>query len=105
TRLDTFFSIWAATETINRRTFHANNPDVREAYLRFEGPAGSLLVGRALSLFSRGAVEIDFLYGHGWAVGNPAGFDEQGPTARHIGYRVLRPVCVGGGARVAQRDL
>jgi hypothetical protein len=96
TRLDTFFSIWAATETINRRTFHANNPDVREAYLRFEGPAGSLLIGRALSLFSRGAVEIDFLYGHGWAVGNPAGFDEQGPTAGHIGYGVIAPVFVAG---------
>ena len=96
TRLETFFSIWAATETINRRTFHANNPDVREAYAKIEGPAGSLLVGRALSLFSRGGVEIDFLYGHGWAVGNPAGFDEQGPTAGHIGYGIVAPVFVAG---------
>lgn len=96
TRIDTFFSIWAATETINRRTFHANNPDIREAYAKIEGPAGSLLVGRALSLFSRGGVEIDFLYGHGWAVGNPAGFDEQGPTAGHIGYGIIAPVFVAG---------
>jgi len=96
TRLDGFFSIWAATETEGRRTFHANNPDVREAYARVEGPAGTLLVGRALSLFSRGAVQIDFLYGHGFGVGNPAGFDEQGPTAGHIGYGIIAPVFVAG---------
>ena len=63
---------------------------------RSRARAGSLLVGRALSLFSRGGVEIDFLYGHGWAVGNPAGFDEQGPTAGHIGYGIIAPVFVAG---------
>jgi predicted porin len=96
TRIDAFISVWAAAETINRRTFHANNPDVREAYARFEGPWGSLLAGRALSLFSRGAVEIDFLYGHGYGVGNPAGFDEQGPSAGHIGYGIIAPFFVAG---------
>src|SRR5262249_33639961 len=96
TKLDVFISTWAAAETINRRTFHPNNPDVREAYARFEGPFGSVLVGRALSLFSRGEVEIDFLYGHGYGVGNPAGFDEQGPSAGHIGYGVIAPVFVSG---------
>jgi hypothetical protein len=96
TKLTGYISIWATAETVNGRTFHANYPDEREAYLKIEGPGGSLLVGRALSLFSRGAVEIDFLYGHGYGVGNPAGFDEQGPTAGHIGYGVVAPVFVSG---------
>jgi hypothetical protein len=96
TKLTGYLSIWMTAETDSRRTFYANYPDAREAYLKIEGPAGSLLVGRALSLFSRGAVEIDFLYGHGFGVGNPAGFDERGPTAGHIGYGVVAPVFVAG---------
>jgi predicted porin len=95
-KVDTFISMWASAGSNNRRTFHANNPDVREAYARFEAPWGSLLVGRALSLFSRGEVEIDFLYGHGYGVGNPGGFDDQGPSAGHIGYGIIAPVFVAG---------
>jgi len=96
TKVDAFIAFWAAAESNSRRTFHANNPDVREAYGRFEGPWGSLLAGRALSLFPRAEVEIDFLYGHGYGVGNPAGFDDQGPTAGHIGYGIIAPVFVAG---------
>jgi hypothetical protein len=95
-KVDAFISFWASAESINRRTFHSNNPDVREAFGRLEGPWGSLLVGRALSLFSRGAVEIDFLYGHGYGVGNLGGFDEQGPAAGHIGYGIIAPFFVAG---------
>jgi hypothetical protein len=62
---------------------------VREGYLRLEGPWGSLLLGRALTLFSRGATEIDFLYGHRYGVGNPAGFDNHGPSGGHVGFGVL----------------
>ena len=76
--------------------FHANLPDEREGYLRVEGPAGSLLVGRALSLFSRGATEIDFLYGHGCGVGAPGGFADLGPSGGHIGYGVLANVFAAG---------
>ena len=96
TTLSGFVSIWGTTETDSRRTWFKNVPDMREAYTRVEGPAGTVTAGRALSLFSRGAVEIDFLYGHGFGVGNPAGFDEYGPSAGHIGYGVLAPVFVGG---------
>jgi hypothetical protein len=96
TRLDVVFSIWGTTETEGRRTFYKNTPDWRESYIRVEGPLGTLVLGRALSLFSRGAVEIDFLYGHNYGVGNPADFDGRGPTAGHIGYGVIAPVFVGG---------
>ena len=96
TTLTGHVAIWGTTETDSRRTFYRNFADWREAYVRVDGPAGSLQFGRALSLFSRGAIEIDFLYGHQFGVGNPAGFDEFGPAAGHIGYGVVAPVFVGG---------
>jgi hypothetical protein len=89
-------SIWGTTETDQRRTFYKNLPDEREGFIKVEGPGGSLLVGRALSLFSRGATEIDYLYGHGYGVGNPSGFEGSGPSGGHIGYGVLAPVFVAG---------
>jgi hypothetical protein len=46
-------------------------------------------VGRAGVLFSRGATEIDFLYGHGYGLGFPGDLDEAGPAVGHIGFGVL----------------
>jgi hypothetical protein len=84
-----YIAVWADIENENERAFLAQRPDVREGYLRIEGPAGSLLVGRSLTLFSRGATEIDFLYAHRYGVGNPAGFDAQGPSGGFVGYGVI----------------
>jgi len=96
TKVSGQISLWGTAETEQRRTFYKNLPDMREAYLKVEAPWGSLLVGRALSLYSRGATEIDFLYGHGYALGSPAGFDDHGPSGGHIGYGVIAPVFVSG---------
>ena len=96
TKLSAFIAIWGTAETDSRRTFFKNFPDEREGYMRVTGPAGTVTLGRTLSLFSRGATEIDFLYGHGYAVGNPTGFDTNGPSAGHIGYGVLANVFVAG---------
>ena len=96
TTLTGYISIWGTAETDSGRTFFKNFADEREGYIKVDGPFGSLLLGRALSLFSRGATEIDFLYGHGFGVGNPAGFDTAGPSAGHIGYGVLAAVFVAG---------
>jgi hypothetical protein len=84
-----YFSIWANIESENERKYEPIYPDVREGYLRVDGPAGSLLVGRSLTLFSRGATEIDFLYGHRYGVGNPAGFSTSGPSGGQVGYGLL----------------
>ena len=81
--------MWANVEDENQRAFVPAFPDAREGYLQVSGPAGSLLVGRALTLFSRGATEIDFLYGHRYGVGNPAGFTTQGPSGGFVGYGLL----------------
>jgi len=96
TTVSAHMALWSTVETDSRRTFLKNIPDVREGYLKIDGPAGTLVAGRTLSLFSRGATEIDFLYGHGYAVGNPAGFDDYGPSAGHIGYGILANVFVAG---------
>ena len=84
-----YISMWANIEDENQRAFVPAFPDAREGYVRVIGPAGSLLVGRALTLFSRGATEIDFLYGHRFGVGNPAGFTTQGPSGGFVGFGVL----------------
>jgi hypothetical protein len=84
-----YISIWANIEDENQRAFVPAFPDAREGFLQVSGPAGSLLVGRSLTLFSRGATEIDFLYGHRYGVGNPAGFTTQGPAGGFVGYGLL----------------
>jgi hypothetical protein len=96
TTLTGYASIWATAETDSERTFFYNYPDEREGYVRADGRFGSLLVGRSLSLFSRGSTEIDFLYGHGFGVGSPAGFETHGPSGGHIGYGVIASVFAAG---------
>lgn len=91
-----YVSIWADIETENERAYYPLVPDVRDGYMRIDGPAGGLLVGRALTLFSRGATEIDFLYGHRYGVGNPAGFQAQGPSGGFVGYGVLAATFAAG---------
>ena len=89
TTVTAYIAVWHAIETESRRKYRENFPDVREGFVRLDGLWGSLLVGRALTLFSRGATEIDFLYGHGFGVGNPSGYDTHGPSAGHVGFGVL----------------
>lgn len=96
TTLSGQISIWATAETTGERTYLSNYADEREGFLKVEGPGGALTVGRQLSLFSRGATEIDFLYGHQFGVGAPGGFNDQGPSGGHIGYGVLASVFVAG---------
>jgi hypothetical protein len=89
TKLTAYISVWAFIESVAHRKYFPVYPDVREGYLRLDGEWGSLLVGRAGVLFSRGATEIDYLYGHGYALGFPGNLDEAGPAVGHIGFGVL----------------
>jgi len=96
TKVTAQISLWSTIESQGQRTYQKNDIDAREGYLKVEGPGGTLLAGRALSLFGRGATEIDFLYGHGYGVGAPQGFNDLGPTAGHIGFGVLANVFAAG---------
>ncbi len=85
-------AVWSIIESAKDKAGQ-NLPDVRETYLKVEGPWGGLLVGRALGLFSRGAVTLDALYEHGNGLGVncPQGLEGRGPTCGHVGFGILFP--------------
>lgn len=89
TTVTAYMSIWAVVESEQRRKYSPLPADVREGYLKFDGPWGTVVAGRALTLFSRGASTITFMYGHGLSVGWPGSLDVVGPAAGHIGFGVL----------------
>jgi hypothetical protein len=89
TTLKAYISLWATIESDGQRKTNPITTDAREGYLKVEGPWGSFLAGRALSLFSRGATENDFLYLHGYGVGYPGNIDSLGPTPGLINFGVL----------------
>jgi hypothetical protein len=89
TTMTAFVSFWATIETEAQRKTSPNVPTFQEGYVKLEGPWGALVAGRSLALFSRGAVETDFLYGHGYATGFPGTINDRGPTAGLIGFGVL----------------
>jgi hypothetical protein len=85
-------AIWSIIESAKDKAGQ-NIPDVRETYLKVDGPWGGVLVGRALGLFSRGGVLLDALYEHGNGLGVncPQGLEGRGPTCGHVGFGVLFP--------------
>ena len=96
TMVTAYVQFWAYIESENQIKNNVNPVDVRQGYLRVEGRFGSLLVGRARSLFSRGNLDIDILYGHRWALGFPGNVNSYGPTSGMIGFGVLGSGFAGG---------
>jgi hypothetical protein len=84
-----YIQIWAFVESEARQKNRPNYADVRQGYLKLEGPWGSLLAGRTRALFSRGATDINVMYAHRWGVGWPGGIDTNGPTLGMIGFGVM----------------
>jgi hypothetical protein len=96
TKVSGFVSIWSVVESEARRKYFPNLPDVREGYVKIEGPWGSFLAGKALTLFNRGATDADFRYLHGYALGYPGDIDIKGPAAGLIGFGILGSTFSGG---------
>jgi hypothetical protein len=90
-----YIGLWGHAESYNRDRSNPSQFDVREGYVNFEGPWGSLTAGRSLGLFGRISTEIDFTYGHNYGMGYPCG-DVQGPTCGHIGTGVMFPGFAAG---------
>jgi hypothetical protein len=66
--------------------------DAREAYFKLDGPFGSLLGGRAMSLFSRGNILLDYDLEHGYGLGHPCGVKVvSGGACGHSGFGILFP--------------
>jgi len=96
TSLEGYFALWTVIQTDHTR-FHPVSTDVRESYLKVEGPWGSVLAGRTLGLFGKGSVEIDFNYAHGYGVGYPCSLDETTtPACGQIGFGVIFPYFAAG---------
>jgi hypothetical protein len=96
TKASAFISMWSNVESTGRRKYFANYGDVREGYLKLEGPWGSFLAGKALTLYNRGATEANFLYLHGYGLGYPGSISVQGPAAGLIGFGILASTFAGG---------
>ncbi|HYO93040.1 MAG TPA: porin [Polyangiaceae bacterium] len=84
-----YVMINAVAESVDRRKYYPNWPDMRMSYVELSGDWGSFLAGRALSLYSRGATDITYLYGYKYNAGFVGSIDGVGPTAAHIGFGVL----------------
>jgi hypothetical protein len=85
-----YIQIWAWVENQGEQKSLINYADVRQGYVKAEGPWGSVLMGRSRGLFSRAATDIDTMYGHGYGVGYPGSVDSAGgPTQGQIGFGLL----------------
>jgi predicted porin len=90
TEIGAYTAVTVGIDSDERRKFSIVRPDWRESYLRVSAPWGSLTAGRQLTLFSRGATEITYLYGYRYGLGFPGGVTPASQsTAGHIGFGVL----------------
>jgi hypothetical protein len=90
TLMSAHFSLWSDVET-NLQVYSDALSWMQEGYLKLDGPWGSFTAGRQLALFSRGAVEIDFNYMHGYGLGQGCNVDGVHPSCGMIGFGVLFP--------------
>ena len=66
--------------------------DAREAYFKIEGAWGGLLAGRAMGLFSRGAILEDYDLEHEYGLGHPCSVRVTSVGAcGHAGFGILFP--------------
>lgn len=92
-----YTAFWTATETESRDQWITRSTDVREAYLLLEGPFGAFTAGRTMGLFGLGGTQINFMYGHNYAVGMVCNDGATNPAqCGHVGTGVLFPGFVGG---------
>lgn len=99
TTVSAYVGLWITIESEAQRKESPVYADAREGYLQIESRRwGTLTAGRALDLFSRGATQNDFLYGHGYSLGFPGTIDSQpvGPANGMIGFGVLASFFTAG---------
>lgn len=84
-----YLQLWGFIESIDKNKANENLADFRQGYGKLEGPWGSFIAGRTRALFSRGATDIAFKYGHQYGLGYPGQIDNRGPTSGMIGFGAL----------------
>jgi hypothetical protein len=66
--------------------------DARDVYFKLDGPWGSLLGGRAMSLYSRGNILVDYELEHNYGLGHPCAVKVvSGGACGHSGFGILFP--------------
>ena len=91
-----YVSLWGTAQAFARDRVQdfgqstSKSFDVREGFVQFEGPWGSVTAGRQNGIFGGISTEIDFLYGHNYGLGLPC-VDNYFPTCGHIGTGALGP--------------
>lgn len=90
------FAIWGNISQKRDKTL-VPDVDLREVYLKVDGPWGSVLAGRNLGLFGRGGINLDYDIEHGYGLGSPCMIvnrePSQGPVGAcgHVGFGILFP--------------
>jgi hypothetical protein len=85
-----YTAVTVGIDSEERRKFNVVSPDWRESFLRVTSFWGSLTAGRTLTLFSRGATEITYLYGYRYGLGFPGSVSNfSQSTAGSVGFGVL----------------
>jgi Gram-negative porin len=71
--------------------------DARELYVKIDAPWGGVLAGRNLSLFGRGAIQLDYDVVHAYGLGSPCAIQvAQGGACGFAGYGILFPAYNAG---------
>jgi len=85
-----YTAVTVGVDSDQRRKFAIVQPDWRESFVRVTSSWGSLTAGRTLTLFSRGATEITYLYGYRYGLGFPGTVTlASQSTAGSVGFGVL----------------
>lgn len=90
------FAVWG---NISQQRDKTVTPDVdlREVFLKIDGPWGGVLAGRNLGLFGRGGIGLNYDIVHGYGLGSPCMIVSRepghGPIAAcgHVGFGILFP--------------
>ena len=90
------FAIWG---NVSQRRDKTQSPDVdlREVFLKIDGPWGGVLAGRNLGLFGRGGISLNYDIIHGYGLGSPCMIINREPTygpigaCGHVGFGILFP--------------
>ena len=88
--------LWAGIQNSTVGNVRAQNDvagvDWREQYLKLDTPFGSLIAGRALGLFNRGGMRVNWWLMHRYGVGHPCTVDSGGTAScGHTGAGQLHP--------------
>jgi hypothetical protein len=111
----TFFSFNVDDVTNDLEKTQGNGIDIREAYTQLDGSFGTIIFGRALSIFGTALAASVYLYSYGNGVGHPCTVDGQAITCGPVNagtifpgfnaqVQYVTPTRAGFGLRVALYD-